>query len=287
MEAVRDLNHFSALVREARSSGPGVATNCYLLPDEIKVLTARQRLFWRAEQGGVIFLREEPAYYQLYFFIDPRSPGQFRPMRKPVLLELVYQETGQSVPAGAQTARWEAGGFSVFHTYRRMAMSAESAARLTPVPVPPDSPYRARGARREDMPEICRLWAGIVDPYTTATPADDALAELITREQIHCMADARDNVAAVIQAQYGGGSCTISHVAVDPAYRRQRLAARLMQYGMQQGVKRGVRKILLWVADDNIPARELYRSLGFACDGKVTVQLLFANTREEQDGWKS
>ena len=54
-----------------------------------------------------------------------------------------------------------------------------------------------------------------------------------------------------------------------------------MHYSAQQGVKRGVRKFLLWLADDNVPARELYRGLGFECDGKVTVQLLFSNTREE------
>ena len=274
MEPVRDLNQFSSLIREARSSGQPILTNCYLLPAEINASLAKNALFWKAAAGGVLFLREEAAFYQLYYFINPNNLTGFQALNKPVVLEWVYRDSGKPSSVANPVSCWETCGFAIYHTYLRM----ELAGTANPPPSPASNRYRTAGARPGDMDAICRLWAGIVDRFTTATPAADELADLIARQLIHCVMDEQDNVVAVLQAQQAGKVYTLNHLAVDPAHRRQGLGHRLMQFGIDQARGLGARKILLWVADDNVAARQLHQSLGFEYDGKVTVQLLFAST---------
>lgn len=55
----------------------------------------------------------------------------------------------------------------------------------------------------------------------------------------------------------------IANVAVDPNYRRRRIARSLTEAAIEQVRNRGIRAVWLHVRDDNFPAYNLYHSLGF------------------------
>ncbi|MEZ6001676.1 ribosomal protein S18-alanine N-acetyltransferase [Hyphomonas sp.] len=75
-------------------------------------------------------------------------------------------------------------------------------------------------------------------------------------------------LVAFAMAQTIAGESDILTVATDPDQRRKGLAATLIRALIDRLGERGVSRITLDVAEDNAPARALYRSFGFAEDGR-------------------
>ena len=76
------------------------------------------------------------------------------------------------------------------------------------------------------------------------------------------------DLVAFVMAQTIAGESDILTVATDPDQRRQGLATTLIGALINRLGERGVSRITLDVAEDNAPARALYRSFGFTEDGR-------------------
>ncbi len=72
----------------------------------------------------------------------------------------------------------------------------------------------------------------------------------------------------------------INTMAVDPAHRRRGLGRRLMSHVMSEAARRGAVRATLEVRASNVPARQLYESLGF----RVTAVRRGYYTQPEEDG---
>lgn len=284
MEPVRDLNHFSTLVREARSAGERIVTNCYLLPNEIKADIEANRLFWKADDFGVLFFREEAAFYQLFFYVSLPELSGFAALDKPVVLDFVYVESSRPSPVAEQVSRWKDCGFEDYKTYHRLLATDQSAENVLGASAPAEDPaYQTIEARPGDIESIRKLWMDTLDPYSVAIPSHEFLVGLIGRKQLYCVVDREDRVVAAGRVHNAGNVCTLFNFAVDPAHRRRGLSHRLFRYPFEQGREAGIRKYYAWVADDNGPSRKMCHGEGYAIDGKVTIQLLFAKTRKETE----
>lgn len=75
-------------------------------------------------------------------------------------------------------------------------------------------------------------------------------------------------LTAFVMGQTVAGETDILTIATDPHQRRKGLAGRLISALVKRVGERGVTRIMLDVAEDNLPARELYRAHGFAEDGR-------------------
>ncbi len=75
-------------------------------------------------------------------------------------------------------------------------------------------------------------------------------------------------LAAFAMAQTIAGESDILTVATAPEHRRKGLGATLIRALINRLGERGVSRITLDVAEDNAPARALYRSFGFTEDGR-------------------
>jgi len=75
-------------------------------------------------------------------------------------------------------------------------------------------------------------------------------------------------LAAFATAQTVAGEADILTIATAPAHRRKGLAATLIRALVSRLGERGVSRITLDVAEDNTPARALYREQGFTEDGR-------------------
>ena len=71
-----------------------------------------------------------------------------------------------------------------------------------------------------------------------------------------------------ILARALAGEAEIITLAVAPAARRQGLARRLIEQAVVRAMALGAESLFLEVADDNVPALALYRSLGFEVVGR-------------------
>ena len=76
------------------------------------------------------------------------------------------------------------------------------------------------------------------------------------------------DLVAFIMAQTIAGESDILTVATAPEHRRKGLGATLIGALINRLGERGVSRITLDVAEDNAPARALYRSFGFTEDGR-------------------
>ena len=76
------------------------------------------------------------------------------------------------------------------------------------------------------------------------------------------------DLVAFIMAQTIAGESDILTVATAPEHRRKGLGATLIGALINRLGERGVSRVTLDVAEDNAPARALYRSFGFTEDGR-------------------
>lgn len=70
-------------------------------------------------------------------------------------------------------------------------------------------------------------------------------------------------------------------IAIDPAWRRQGLAQRLLQQAQTELAAAGIVRLLLEVRLSNQPAVQLYRRLGFSEDGRRRDYYPTATGRED------
>ena len=73
---------------------------------------------------------------------------------------------------------------------------------------------------------------------------------------------------------------SIHNIVVHPSQQRQGLARMLLLAAMKAMVEQGANRCLLDVRESNIPARSLYRSLGFQIDGRRKNYYRSGDTRE-------
>jgi len=77
-----------------------------------------------------------------------------------------------------------------------------------------------------------------------------------------------DSLAAFLIAQKAVETSELLMVATHPAHRRRGLALTLLRSLLKRLSERGVSRLLLDVAEDNLGAIELYKSLDFTEDGR-------------------
>lgn len=146
-------------------------------------------------------------------------------------------------------------------------------------------PPIVRRARREDLPALGRLGAGLlrahyaIDPNRFISPGDDPEGgyvwflgtELADPEVVVLVAE-RD--AAVVGYVYAGleprswkelreAAGFIHDVVVDEGARRLGVASALLEAALAWLRERGAPRVMLWTAEQNEAAQRLFAKLGF------------------------
>ncbi|MEO0442328.1 MAG: GNAT family N-acetyltransferase [Pseudomonadota bacterium] len=70
-------------------------------------------------------------------------------------------------------------------------------------------------------------------------------------------------IVGVAIAGIMGTRATINHIAVDPGHRKQRIGSQLVNRSLAEIKQRGVRRVFLFVDDDNIAAFSFWSKHGF------------------------
>ena len=78
----------------------------------------------------------------------------------------------------------------------------------------------------------------------------------------------------------------IAHLSVDPAYRSRGIAAQLLEYGTQLARRYDKRSCVLDVADNNLPACQLYARLGFRSAGLRRFSVAAAGIPASRRMWR-
>jgi ribosomal-protein-alanine N-acetyltransferase len=119
--------------------------------------------------------------------------------------------------------------------------------------------------RAEDAGRMSRLHMRCFDDPWSAV----SFRGLLLDTSILTLGVERDgDLVAFVMAQTIAGESDILTVATEPDLRRQGLATTLIGALINRLGERGVSRITLDVAEDNAPARALYRGFGFTEDGR-------------------
>jgi GNAT superfamily N-acetyltransferase len=277
MQAVNDLCHYSTLVKESKSHGKSVVTNCYLLPAEINKYIQQHRMFWKQFNQGIIFLCEELDFYYLYFYLTQetheQAPLQFERENKPVVIDLVYLESNKPLSLSEVENQWLASGFSTYKLYRRMVLdlSSEQPASIKKNILNSDL-YELSHATPGDYNDVLTLWRSSLDVFSTALPDKDELIGTLDNKQVYAVYGKNKKIVAALQFKRNGKIGFVDHVVVDDKHRNQGLANVLLQAALSEN--KDISKCCLWVDENNHPARKFYLKNGFYFDGRISCQLL-------------
>lgn len=118
--------------------------------------------------------------------------------------------------------------------------------------------------RRRHLPSVLRI-EGLV--YPRPWSEDLFLGELAYRSRSYVVARVGSAVVGYAGLLVIADDGHVTTVAVDPRWRRQGVATRMLLEVCRQGVARGCEQLTLEVRASNRGAQELYRHFGFAPAG--------------------
>ncbi len=123
-----------------------------------------------------------------------------------------------------------------------------------------------RPYRSEDEKAVIDLWqsCGLVVPWND--PRRDIERKLQDSADLFFVAELHYRLVATCMAGYDGHRGWIYYLAVDPDFRRQGLAAQIMQHAEAVLKARGCPKIDLMVRDNNQPVIDFYQRIGYKKD---------------------
>ncbi len=80
----------------------------------------------------------------------------------------------------------------------------------------------------------------------------------------------KSTLAAYVAFYHALDELEILNIAVDPAFRQQKLGTYLLYTTLQEARKMGIKRAVLEVRTTNTPALKLYENVQFVCVGKRT-----------------
>ncbi|MGK5546356.1 N-acetyltransferase family protein [Streptomyces sp. URMC 127] len=126
-----------------------------------------------------------------------------------------------------------------------------------------------------DIPDVIGLLRAAPQTAYCEWEDDRLLGQHLAQASDLCrvMRDATGRVVAAVIAGSYGVRGTISHAVVAPEHRRSRLARKLVADTLAAFRERGVRRVFLFVHDDNEAAVRLWTASGFSrTTGESTLE---------------
>jgi ribosomal protein S18 acetylase RimI-like enzyme len=127
-----------------------------------------------------------------------------------------------------------------------------------------------RPARSTDCKAVLDLWARSGVRSSAPDETFSVRNRLRRDRELFLVAVHKSRLVATLIAGWDGWRGTMARLAVDPAYRRQRIAHRLLAAAETRLRKLGARRIGALVFTDNEPAAQFWRAAGYRPEPNIT-----------------
>ena len=279
MEPIRDAEEYQRIRRNARALvGSPMVTNCFLLPNQVRLACSEGRLGHVEVPGeaALLFLRYE-THYQVYLFArkGAQLAGAFPQLNLPAVAENPFSartlvdplpDTAQAIRDAVETA-----GFVLGRSSHMMARTATHAQAGMPVAsgsvVLGGRSFCLESATQADAPALRELLADNFDPLYSYLPSGEGLARGIERGDFLVCRDARGACVALLQHEEARATSTIRHLAVRADCRGLGMASLLVERYLK-ACSDEVRRFELWVDDTNLIAQRTYTGSGYCYHSK-------------------
>lgn len=128
-----------------------------------------------------------------------------------------------------------------------------------------------RAFRVADTEAVVALWRACALTRPWNDPHRDIERKLEVQPELFLVAVVSNVIVGSIMAGYEGHRGWINYLAVDPAFRRQGVAAALVARVEQTLTDMGCPKINLQIRGDNQDVADFYESLGYVADDVLSM----------------
>ena len=135
----------------------------------------------------------------------------------------------------------------------------------------PIAPAIIRECRREDVPEVLRLWATSGASNTPTDTVEDVERAASEPGLEFLVAEADGHVVGTIMGGFDGWRGAISRLAVVESHRRQGIGRALLDEAMVRFADNGVKVVSALVEKDHPWAMAYWESTGFELDERFVL----------------
>lgn len=234
----------------------GVIANASLSAQTFRKEILAGTLYVQELPEGLLLFRRRGEFDRMSFFLQPQADfADWKPERTTVL-EIAVREKDTALKQSEDL--WQAMGFSC--VLRRVRMSVQ----FDQEPLPADETYLIREAAQQDREQIQELLQANYNPMTACLPTDAEMDEAIAASDVLVAKTPEGKLLGVHHTRCSGNMTECRHIAVTPEMRRRGIGESLLFADYR---RKRTRRYMLWVAEDNIPARKLYEKIGYKPDG--------------------
>ena len=282
MKQVEDFYQFNFLIKKHQRNVKNLVTNCFLFPNEIEKIIIHQQLFFSEYENGLLFFRERTGCFSLFYYWNPDKLDfdsfMVSSSKIPIVLDLTYIFNRKPDTLQIIQQAWERQGFLLYKKYRQMCFYQNKESNTQKVNSVKDrgsDKFIVEYADINDKETISYLWRDSLDTFSAVLPSIEELKEEILLNQIFVCRNSDLKVIAALQTEKTGKTVSIDHVVVNKNYRNKGIGDKLLEKTLCSF--NDVKKFILWVDVNNLPAINLYKKWDFAFSSKVSDQLIFKN----------
>lgn len=278
LSELTDFYQYQELINEIRTPGQRVTTNCYLLPGDLKKNIELHKLSWIRISTGILILRENRDFYNLYYFLASPLPlhdqVDLSGLRKPVTIDILTKTTDFSKVSVLYEDFWQRSGFRFFKRNFRFHLDLPSGDResLFHLYLDPNY-YDHRQIREEEIAQVNRLWRNALDPYSVAFLDEEMMKDCTATQRVYCICDKEDHVVAAYRMEIKGKTAIFWQVVVEKNHREMAKALDILN--KQYLIHPEITRFEFWVDEGNIKVIRAMRKLGYVQDPLINIQYIY------------
>ena len=275
---IKDVKQYNEIVTAFQKAHAKAATNCFLMPAELRSLAEANKL-WLISQGDILLvLCERLDYFNVYYYIaqgagvpdfsevfDVAGEGD-------VLIDVVVPERMRGKTDPVIEAMLESGAIKAYKSYQRMSFPMEG---LNAADYDCPLPAGYHFAEAVTDPEaVIDLWKLALDEKSTPLPDANILQDLFDEGSLFLVLGEEGDIACAAMLTVQGKHGLVQHVSVALKHRRKGLGGCIMKLRIKRAIELGLRTLRLWVDRQNTPGITLQTKEGFSPDGMICDQYI-------------
>lgn len=246
-----------------RYTNKGSVSNNYLLPSDLNSAFASDGLLYcHSDSNLYLFLEKPGGFVRLYYVLNDQDEIPSFDTDIPMMTEILFRGNN-GVPENEITFLQNA-GFCI-----NLRRDQYSASALSTDGLPPKYAQSLETAK-----EAVGLFNGSFDKYSGDYIPEDDIKELFEEKRILCIVNEHAKLMGALDVSVTAKNAWISHIAVNPEFRRKGVADKLVRMYAQAAKERGASRLMLWVQARNSAAVSLYAKYGFKYTNKSTLSLI-------------
>lgn len=260
IKKVKSQNEIQEAIEEIKEAADEIYTNYFLSAEKLNSWILKEQLYFCRDKSTMALFYVRDEYVQVYFWSNnaeslEASLAQItEKLDMPLLVDVIYRDSDEGVAPLFDILN--KCGFQKHMSLRRMSMVNKE----LKTPDIGDIEF----AQKKDAQELQDILFQNFDVYGEQIPDIDEIEQAAENQDvIICKKD--DVIAAFLWTEHVGKTSIIRYWIARPEFRSAGIGFNVYR----QTIKResSVRRIILWVREDNPTAIRLYTLNGFSFDG--------------------